>query len=253
MLWLQPPDTSPFVCVLCYAPSYRSSASGQPYSPYSNWREMPLLVHSFLLLGKQSPVWKWAPFLSFLPLFSSPLHHACCFILWELSASPYGTHFKKQGEEGWGKKERKLHCLVKGNKWKVASVSLQVLAPVCSPFKPCQPQGLSFRLHLSGSTRGFPLLPLPSISERGAARLFTATISLILLTGLFSLLPFQRGAQDPFLPPFLSPSFPPSFSFPDFLLLRGTPPRCCCAMTWWGHTRWSRGPIINPSLREAFI
>lgn len=252
MLWLQPSTTSPLVCILPHVPSYRNTSSGQPYSTYCNWREMPLLVHSFLLLGKQSCVeMSSIPLLS-PPLLSSPLHHARCFILWELSASPYGTHFKKQGEEGWGKKERKLHCLVKGNKWKVASVSLQVLAPVCSPFKPCQPQGLSFRLHLSRSTRGFPLLPLPSISERGAARLFTATISLILLTGLFSLLPFQRGAQGPFLPPFFSPSFPPSFSFPDFLL-RGTPPRCRCAMTWWGHTRRSRSPIINPSLREAFI
>lgn len=87
---------------------------------------------------------------------------------------------------------------------------------MCSPFKPCQPQGLSFRLHLNGSTRGFPPLPLPSINEREAARLFTATASLILLTGLFSLLPFQRGARGPFLPPFFFPSSPPSPSFPNF-------------------------------------
>lgn len=87
---------------------------------------------------------------------------------------------------------------------------------MCSPFKPCQPQGLSFRLHLNGSTRGFPLLPLPSITEHGAASIFTATTSLILLTGLFSLLSFQRGARCPFLPPFLFPSSPPSLSFPDF-------------------------------------
>lgn len=92
---------------------------------------------------------------------------------------------------------------------------------MCSPFKPCQPQGLSFLLHLRGSTRAFPPLPLPSITERGAARLFTATTSLILLTGLFSLFLVQSGARGPFLPPFLFSSSPPSLSFPHV-----SSPRC---------------------------
>lgn len=115
MLWLQPPDTSPFVCVLCYAPSYRSSASGQPYSPYSNWREMPLLVHSFLLLGKQSPVWKWAPFLSFLPLFSLPLCIMPVVSSFENSLPlPMGPTLKNKGRRDGGKRKENSIVLSKG-------------------------------------------------------------------------------------------------------------------------------------------
>lgn len=80
---------------------------------------MPLSAGVFLLLlGKAESCAETssAP-LSFLPLFSPPLSITPVVSSFENSLLlPMGPTLKNKRRGGRGEKERKLHCLVKGNK-----------------------------------------------------------------------------------------------------------------------------------------
>lgn len=99
--------------VLPHAPSYRNTTSGQPYSP-CNWREMPLLVHSFLLLRKQSCVE-----MSSIPLLSPPLLLPLCItpVVSSFENSlplPMGPTLKNKGRRDGGKRKENSIVLSKG-------------------------------------------------------------------------------------------------------------------------------------------
>lgn len=139
-----------------------------------------------------------------------------------------GPALKNKGRRGGGRggrsKKKKQHSIVlsKGISEKL-QVSLRRFWLLCVLLS--NPASLG-GCHFAFISADRPVVPhrspSPAPLRAGAARLFTATASLILLTGLSSLLPFQSrgsGSLPSSLPfPFL-PS--PSLSFPDFLLLRG--------------------------------